>query len=788
MCSFDFSKNYTPVDLLKNGYIDAMKLFIKLEPHKISKLNENRERLIFSVSLIDNIIAILLCNAQNKTEIINYLTIPSKAGLSFTDEGTRKFLETIPDFSILGTDVKDWDFHLKPWEFQLDLDRRADLNGGHNTLWYHLLQVQYYCIQRKVFVLSDGTMYAQVLPGIMPSGYNNTTSTNSAIRAGNHHVIAAKLQFNPWCYTMGDDSLEKDHPGVTEAYTSYLGKTIKDSKIVSKDSGFEFCSNFYKDGISYSTSCDKQLFNLLNFTRPSQTEIDERYLQFKYELRHHPKLNSLLSIIALSGWLQQVNGYTLGGWSNDTKTVISVLNQMPRDCTVSSFEWSAMYSPVCHAVSNIMTKTKAQKRKAAINLAALTNNLAKTKITPKKKKAQKQNNNYRPSGPMANAGGALGSSIGNYFGLGGIGSSVGRWLGSGIGMITGTGDYTMIGPKPQYNILSGQIPKFSSTYQTNIVCHREYLGDLTGTTAFNNLQYPLNPGLASTFPWLSQIAPNYQQYRFHGIMFEFRPLITDFVTSGAPGVVVMATNYNADQTAYISKQEMENSEFAVSVKPTNPLMHMVECDPAETAMKLYNIRTGPVGSNQDLRLYDLGLFQFATQANPIQTLGELWVSYCVEFFKPVLALENSVAQADAVHLVRTNVSTANPLGTTTLIQSGSLSITIASSTKLIINNATVGINYYISTFFASSNNATNSVVVPTFTGATTLSWNALAGVADASIAISTTGTVSTQSDMTCFFTATSPSVTLTFPTSGVYATAPNSLELFITSVDPVVIN
>jgi hypothetical protein len=258
---------------------------------------------------------------------------------------------------------------------------------------------------------------------------------------------------------------------------------------------------------------------------------------------------------------------------------------------------------------------------------------------------------------------------------------VGRWLGSGIGTILGSGDYSVVGAAPAYNVLSNgnQIPKFASTKQTNIVCHREYLGDIFGTAGFNNTSYPLNPGIATTFPWLSSIAQNYQQYKFHGIIFEFRPLITDFVTNGAPGVVIMATNYNADVPVYTTKQEMENSEYAVSVKPTRDLMHGVECATTQTVLSELYIRSGAVSSGQDLRLYDLGNFQFATQANPVQDLGELWVSYCVEFFKPVLPSDvgGNVLSAETNRSV---ASIANPFGTTVSGSFGTLDMVVTTDT------------------------------------------------------------------------------------------------------------
>lgn len=712
MCDFDFNRDYTPIDLVKHGFIDAMKLFVKLEPHKRSKLNDNRERLIFSVSLIDNIINILLANNQNKMEIMNYLSTASQAGLSFTDEGITRFLSTIPDGELKETDVAGWDFTLKPWEFQLDLDRRADLNQGHDTLWYHLLKVQYYCIQRKVMVLADGSMYAQVLPGIMPSGYNSTTSTNSAIRAGNHYVVAAMLCFVAWCKTMGDDSLEKNHPQLDETYIR-LGKTIKSSKVVSKSTGFEFCSHMFKDNVAYPVSENKQLFNLLNFTRPTQQEVEERYTQFKYELRHHPKLNLLLSLIAATGWLQQVQGHTLGGWSLDTKTIL-VLTQMPRDCTVSSCEWPTMYSPGCHTVSNTMTKTKSQKARKAGSAATrnsvnrMANQLAKTKISQPKPKSTSN------KGVLGKSGNILGSSIGGLFGAPVLGGNIGKFLGNGIASILGQGDYTMVGPNSSYNVLanSSQIPKFSSTDRTNIICHREYLGDISGTTAFTNTSYPLNPGMFQTFPWLSSLAENFEEYRFHGIIFEFRPLITDFVTSGAPGVIVMSTNYNADAPPYPTKQAMENAEYAVSVKPTNSMIHGVECAVPITILPQRYVRSGNVPSNQDLRLYDYGNFQFATQGNPNQLLGELWVSYCVEFFKPILPVDAG-GLVSSGHIARSGGAGATPFGTATVQSSGSLGLTISSTA---VSWVAIPSQQYEITVLWNGTNATISAPSISFTG------------------------------------------------------------------------
>lgn len=328
-------------------------------------------------------------------------------------------------------------------------------------------------------------------------------------------------------------------------------------------------------------------------------------------------------------------------------------------------------------------RTRAKKATSNAQVNALVKSVKQLSVKPKKAK------------PFRDTGGVIGNRIGGMFGNANMGRGIGRWLGTGIGSIFGSGDYTLSGSAPSYNVMTNaaQIPKFDTTRQTNVVCHREYLGDILGTAAFTNRQYPLNPGMSSTFPWLSTLAASYQEYKFHGLVFEFRSLITDFVTSGAPGVIVMSTNYNADAPVYTTKQQMENAEFAVSTKPTINLMHGVECADKQTILPQRYVRSSSPPSGQDLRLYDLGNFQFASASNPIQDLGELWVSYCVEFFKPIQATVTDVPGV-AEHTRRTGTASANPLGTTVVFQNGGENVSFLSD-RVIIANAPVGVNYKI---------------------------------------------------------------------------------------------
>lgn len=271
------------------------------------------------------------------------------------------------------------------------------------------------------------------------------------------------------------------------------------------------------------------------------------------------------------------------------------------------------------------------------------------------------------------AGGALGAFYGGPAGML-TGSQLGTAAGGVISRITGSGDYK-IGPvKPSYNTIvnTSDVPKFKSKGPSNVICHREYIGDvfsggtLSGTfTNFETTSYNINPALPGTFPWLSTVAAQYEEYIIHGMVFEFKSTSADALnsTNTALGVVIMGTQYNASSPTFETKQQMENSEFTMSARPSINQLHAIECAPRETPMSILYTRRGGLAANQDIKTYDLAKFTIATQGMQ-QTnvnLGELWVTYHIEFLKPKLP----VGLAGFSGFMNTsNATPANPWGQT----------------------------------------------------------------------------------------------------------------------------
>lgn len=236
----------------------------------------------------------------------------------------------------------------------------------------------------------------------------------------------------------------------------------------------------------------------------------------------------------------------------------------------------------------------------------------------------------------------LGAEVGP---LASLAPSIGGWLGGQaqglMSNIMGHGDYrttvnTLIHPET--------VPEFQSSHnRCTRIKHREYISDIVASnnspSLFSNISSAINPGNSNMFPWLSQIAANFEQYRFEGLIYEYKPTSGVASTTPALGTIIMATQYNTLSPVFTNKQQMENYEFSGSTVPSMGLIHPIECDPKQTQCNgIFNVSTNDNLEGGDARLYNLGTFNIASVGLPtaLEVAGELWVSYDCCLMKPRL--------------------------------------------------------------------------------------------------------------------------------------------------------
>lgn len=248
-----------------------------------------------------------------------------------------------------------------------------------------------------------------------------------------------------------------------------------------------------------------------------------------------------------------------------------------------------------------------------------------------------------PPGTFAKAGAAVGGLAGPK------GAMIGGMIGKGISTITGRGDYVVRSNtlRREGGVLTTGVPKFVSNTSRNVrIQHRECFGAVSSPTNainFNSSTYSINPGNEVLFPWLSSIASNYEKYKIHGAVVYFESSSSDYAASGALGNVIIATNYNSAEIPWSDDISMLNSEFAVAGKPSFNLAHPLECSPLYGGQDDYlYVRDAAAISGSttvDPRLYDFGLLQVATRGLSAAVgteLGRLWVTYDIEFVRPLI--------------------------------------------------------------------------------------------------------------------------------------------------------
>lgn len=340
---------------------------------------------------------------------------------------------------------------------------------------------------------------------------------------------------------------------------------------------------------------------------------------------------------------------------------------------------------------------------------------------PRAKAAAKPKYRYKYSKYGQAVGGtlpAIGGIAGGFFG-GPPGAAVGRSIGGlGQSIIKGYGDYNV-----EYNtVLSGQIPRMANSGRAGggiMISFREYLGDVVSSSvvnSFDNVTYEINPTNERTFPWLSQISGNFQEWVAHGIVFEFRSMSADALnsTNTSLGQCIMATNYNAGLSPYSSKAEAENSEYAKSIKPSFSCMHAIEC--AKSATVLGNLYTNNARPSDDIRFTTLGKFQMMT--NGMQgtdvNVGELWVTYQIELLKP--KIHDSLGEdVSCLWVTSEDVATARPFGqfnTIKLRDSGNLNTIQPNSSNFFFPYSALDKTYLLQIHWSGS--AFGVTSVPTF--------------------------------------------------------------------------
>lgn len=212
---------------LQHRTSDPIYLFVKQEPHKITKLH--RKRLISSVSVIDQIIDHMLFDEFNEGLVSKSWLGPVKVGWTPLNGGWKTF----PKGGV-SIDKSAWDWTMQPWLFELLLQLRLDsllTVGERRQQWEEFATWRYRSLfSNPEFVLPDGQVIKQLQGGVMKSGSVLTITDNSLAQLLLHLRVVTEMypidlwsSKIGWIWALGDDT-RQSMPDDLRQYLSKLGE------------------------------------------------------------------------------------------------------------------------------------------------------------------------------------------------------------------------------------------------------------------------------------------------------------------------------------------------------------------------------------------------------------------------------------------------------------------------------------------------------------------------------------------------------------------------------------
>ncbi len=194
-------------------------------------------------------------------------------------------------------------------------------------------------------------------------------------------------------------------------------------------------------------------------------------------------------------------------------------------------------------------------------------------------------------------------------------------------------------------------PRMLSRGNICTVAHKELVTTLTNTNGlFQAFGFPINPGLSSMFPWLSNIAGNFEKYKFSKLLFTYRP----FVSTTIQGQVIAAIDLDVLDQIPTDLQSMWN----FMNRQDSPVWSTMTISTPEYQPELY-VRTSGPPTGTDQKTYDCGQLILATNntvAN--QACGVVEVDYVVHLHTPQVSSGSAAASLTIVN----NVVTSNATG------------------------------------------------------------------------------------------------------------------------------
>nr|QED21502.1 RNA-dependent RNA polymerase [Mycroft virus] len=261
---FQLQRLWYMVRMAMDGDMDYLhSCFLKEEPHKMSKVREDRWRLIIAFPLHIQILWHMMFDFINDIEIEKAYEIPSQQGLRLHAGDWKIFLNQWKKKQLVaGADKRAWDTTVLEWEVWWEFEIMCRLVYGTNKLeWMRLARQLYHAAFVNARIMfSNGKIYLQVVGGWMKSGCVRTIHINSHLQIIEAAILAFELGLEITrndIVSVGDDTLVKKLLALVEEYKR-LGTIVK-----SMTWGIEFVGLEFSEMGPQPLYLQKHLYNCM---------------------------------------------------------------------------------------------------------------------------------------------------------------------------------------------------------------------------------------------------------------------------------------------------------------------------------------------------------------------------------------------------------------------------------------------------------------------------------------------------------------------------------------------
>jgi hypothetical protein len=164
----------------------------------------------------------------------------------------------------------------------------------------------------------------------------------------------------------------------------------------------------------------------------------------------------------------------------------------------------------------------------------------------------------------------------------------------------------------------------------------EYVADIDGSVAFATTAYRVNPGLAATFPWLSQQAVSWERYKFLELEAYYEPVVSAYATNGQSGKIIIGIDYDAGDSPPTDKRHAMDSHPVQSAMPYESMAIRANPKQLAASMNEHCIRSAALPLGRDVSTFDACVLNVSTEGCAASSvIGELHIRGRVVFYTQV---------------------------------------------------------------------------------------------------------------------------------------------------------